>query len=138
MALTREFKELVVERVRRDAGFRKALLCEARASVDAQLISIQRGREELREIDLERRNVLLRSPRQDDVEHCRAFVFRSPAFDQSGVGIDDPVLRDAFALVRRPLDCAISACRGLRQHLRDETERTCFSPRPRPPLAGIA
>ena len=29
MALTREFKELVVERVRRDPGFRKALLCEA-------------------------------------------------------------------------------------------------------------
>lgn len=29
MALTREFKELVVERVRRDEGFRKALLCEA-------------------------------------------------------------------------------------------------------------
>ena len=29
MALTREFKELVVERVRRDPGFRQALLCEA-------------------------------------------------------------------------------------------------------------
>ena len=29
MALTREFKELVAENVRRDPGFRKALLCEA-------------------------------------------------------------------------------------------------------------